>query len=248
MVRLLKYESLGNDFLVLLDPSGGQPVDGATARALCHRRRGVGADGLIRATTPGPPGPDLAMELYNADGSRAEISGNGLRCLARAAVDAGLHPGPELVIGTDAGERRAVVAAEGVRVDMGRADVAVTGGPHGTAVDLGNPHLVIRVADPGGADLAGLAAPHPEVNVHVYAPGPEPDAVTMRTWERGVGETEACGSGACAVALTAHRGGLAGPTVTVHHAGGDAVVELGGARITLSGPVEGVAAVEVPWP
>src|SRR5207253_4156844 len=94
------------------------PVDGALARALCDRHTGVGADGLIRVTA----GP--RMELYNADGGRAEMSGNGIRCLALALVDAGLEPGPEILIVTDAGPRRVRFHDDRtISVDMGVASV-----------------------------------------------------------------------------------------------------------------------------
>ncbi|HWD71023.1 MAG TPA: diaminopimelate epimerase, partial [Actinomycetota bacterium] len=105
VLRLTKHHGQGNDFLVLLDPDGRYPLDAATARFLCDRHRGVGADGVIRATRA-EPGDDCAvlrMELRNADGGTAEMSGNGVRCLAQAAVDAGLASGPELVIRTLAG-------------------------------------------------------------------------------------------------------------------------------------------------
>jgi diaminopimelate epimerase len=235
-MRLVKYHGLGNDFLILLDLDGRRPVDGTVARAVCDRHRGAGADGLIRAA----PGP--RMELFNADGSRAETSGNGLRCLARALGDAGLLGKPEVTIATDAGPRRAWLRDDGqVTVEMGTPTV------DGEAVNLGNPHVVVQVADPAGTDLARTAAAHPGVNVEVFAPGPGPDEVTMRVWERGVGETTACGSGACAVAAVAHRRGLiSGDRVTVHQPGGDVVVDLSDGAVVLTGPAEYVCDVEFP--
>src|SRR5205085_9711980 len=126
LMHLRKYHGLGNDFLVLVDPDGKQPVDGAVARAVCDRHRGAGADGLIRVTGHGVQGTQprepLTMELYNADGSRAETSGNGLRCLARAVVDAGIEDGPEVTVHTDAGRRRLALHDDGaVSVEMGTA-------------------------------------------------------------------------------------------------------------------------------
>src|SRR5437016_8463666 len=102
VLRLTKHHGQGNDFLVLLDPDGRQPLDATTARFLCDRRRGVGADGVIRATLvgPGDDGAALDMELRNADGGIAEMSGNGVRCLAQAAVDAGLASPPTFVVRT----------------------------------------------------------------------------------------------------------------------------------------------------
>ena len=122
-MRLTKHHGLGNDFLVLLDRSGDQPVDGELARAVCDRYRGIGADGLIRAFPPAPSEaadaepPDAVMELLNADGSRAEMSGNGIRCLVQALVlDGWVEPkvdGPtQVAVRTDAGLRTVVVHRE----------------------------------------------------------------------------------------------------------------------------------------
>ena len=247
-MKLEKYHGLGNDFLVLLDLDGLHLVDGATARALCDRHRGVGADGLIRVSA----GP--TMHLFNADGSRAEMSGNGIRCLALALVDAGLEPGPEITIATDAGPRRVVVGAgphdsgpdgRAISVDMGGATVE-PGPGRSLLVDMGNPHAVIEVQDPYDVDLGreyrrlGV-----DVNVEVVAAGPGADELTMRVWERGVGETQACGTGACAAAVAAHQWGVVGERVTVHQPGGALVVDLSGEQIVLTGPAAWICTVEV---
>ncbi len=260
-MRLAKYHGLGNDFLVLLDLDGRSPVDGVTARALCDRHRGVGADGLIRATG-GRPDADVAMELWNADGGRAETSGNGLRCLAKALVDAGVVRGPAMTIATDAGVRRAVVHDDGtVTVGMGTGRIvsnrAMTFHPkEGITdhrfVDMGNPHLVLAVAAPEQLDVEELGAGLQRLlseksNVEFVAPGPGADELTMRVWERGVGETQACGSGACAAAIAFRDLKEVGDRVTVHQPGGDVVVDLSDGAVTLTGPAELVATVEVPW-
>src|SRR5690606_41769138 len=103
-MRLTKHHGLGNDLLVLLDPDGTQAVTPDAAVALCHRHTGVGADGLL---VGGPPrnGADLTMVLLNADGSRAEMSGKGIRCLMQAALQHGMDTGPEVACTTDAGPR-----------------------------------------------------------------------------------------------------------------------------------------------
>ena len=273
-MRLAKYHGLGNDFLVLLDLEGRTTVDGATARALCDRHRGVGADGLIRATGAGPAGPgaaageagataaDVRMQLWNADGGRAETSGNGLRCLARALVDAGVVPGPALTIATGAGVRRAVVHDDGtVTVAMGRGRIVSNriltihpkeGVTDHRFVDMGNPHLVLAVAAPEQLDVEEFGAGLQRVlyeksNVEFVAPGPGADELTMRVWERGVGETQACGSGACAAAIAFRDLKEVGDRVTVHQPGGDVVVDLSDGAVTLTGPAELVATVEVPW-
>src|SRR6476660_3581455 len=105
-MQLTKHHGLGNDFLVLLDLDGTRAVSGATARALCDRHRGIGADGLLRVT-PGSPagvdGTDVTMQLFNADGGRAEMIGNGISCVAQAVSLAGIVDGPVITVATDAG-------------------------------------------------------------------------------------------------------------------------------------------------
>ena len=243
-MRLVKYHGLGNDFLILLDLDGRERVDAERARKLCDRHRGVGADGLIRVTA-GRDGADVSMQLWNADGSEAETSGNGLRCLARAVVDAGVRPGPELFVLTAAGRKQVTVEPDGrISVEMGAARVEeaiVSIGARAAHVDMGNPHLV--VLDDGHVDVTVLGPRHPDVNVEIISGAG--DELVMRVWERGVGETESCGTGACAAVAAAHEWGIAGTKVTVHQPGGDLEVRLGD-TITLTGPAEYVCTVEVP--
>ena len=259
-LTLTKHHGLGNDFLVLLDPGDRHPVGVELARRLCDRHRGVGADGLIRVG-PGRDGADVTMHLRNADGGVAETSGNGLRCLAQAVVDAGLVPGPDLTVATAAGVRRATVRAgqppgtATVRVEMGPAKVGPDQpqewpGRRVRAVDMGNPHLVLFGADPYEVDVPAIGAQVEAVhaggmNVEFVAAGPQPDELTMRVWERGVGETMACGSGACAAAAAAHDWDLVGPRVVVHQPGGAARVSLEDGTVLLTGPAQHVARVEV---
>jgi diaminopimelate epimerase len=246
MMRLEKYQALGNDFLILLDEAGARPLDEETVRVLCDRHLGVGADGVIRATRAGSNrGADAAMELRNSDGSPAETSGNGLRCLARAVVDAGWCEGPEISVLTEAGVKRLTLDGDQVTVDMGPAQVD-GGNGEGTLVDMGNPHLVIVVDDPATVDLDALGRRHPELNVEVIAPTFMPHSLAMRVHERGAGETLACGSGACAAVAAAYDLGLVGTRVVVYQPGGPAVVELFDETITLTGPAAHVASIEVP--
>ena len=122
-LSLTKYHGLGNDFLVLLDLQDRRPVDADLARFLCDRHRGVGADGLIRVTA-GTDGADVTMQLRNADGGPAEMSGNGIRCLAQAVLDAGVVPGPNLSVATAAGVRRLTLRGRGgPGTEIGRAHV-----------------------------------------------------------------------------------------------------------------------------
>ena len=259
-LALTKHHGLGNDFLVLLDLDGHHPVDAALARALCDRRRGVGADGVIRVTA-GTDGADVTMSLRNADGSLAEMSGNGIRCLAQAVVDAGVVAGPDLAVATAAGVRRLrLVGRDGpstvrVSVDMGPAKVGPDE-PQPTpdrgvrGVDMGNPHLVVRGPSFTTDDVVAMGTRLQElyaggVNVELVTVGPGLDELTMRVWERGVGETQACGTGACAAAAAVHEWGLVGPRVVVHQPGGDAEVELRADTVVLTGPAQRIARVEV---
>jgi diaminopimelate epimerase len=272
-VQLTKHHGLANDFLVILDEVNGRgmKVDGELAVRLCDRRRGVGADGLIHGATP-PPGADVdvVMHLFNADGSRAEMSGNGIRCLGQALTMARDVREAVLVVATDAGIRRLQVEDSAdqrtslVSVDMGPAGpgpeipamvfdrLAHDGPARSTSLataDLGNPHLVILVAGPDDVDLAKegpwLEQAFPDgVNVEFIA-WSAPDTIHLRVWERGAGITEACGTGACAAAHTAHEWGLVGDRVRVVMPGGAAEVELAD-TITLIGPAAHVATLELP--
>jgi diaminopimelate epimerase len=271
-LRLRKHHGLGNDFLVLVDLEDQWRVDAATARQICDRHTGVGADGLIRL---GPP-PRLAahdqagdaavvgtMELFNADGSLAETSGNGLRCLGQAIVMEKVVGGPEVWVATAAGPRRLLVAepdGDGVclvSVGMGvprieavaAAAYAAEPGARARYVDMGNPHLVVLVADAGSVDL-GVVGPtiearHPGgINVE-FANLHGPDRVRVRTWERGAGETLACGSGSCATAAALRGWGLVGDRVVLENPGGQLSVDLSGDEAVLTGPAQFVAMVEL---
>lgn len=259
-LHLTKHHGAGNDFLVLVDTSGSSPLDPVLVRSACDRRFGVGADGVIRIT-PGDGSADLGMELRNADGGVAEMSGNGMRCLAQAAVEAGLVPPTTFTVRTLAGVKSvdyrpgATEGAADASVDMGLAVLgpdqpgALTG-CSARLVDMGNPHLVILVPDVAevAVDEVGrrLQEEHPGgINVEFVALGPGPDAITLRVWERGVGETLACGSGSAAAAAAAQRWGLVGERVAVHNPGGTLLVQLAPDGIRLEGPVRKVASLVV---
>ncbi len=259
-LRLTKHHGAGNDFLILADLDHRYPLEPTAVRALCDRRFGVGADGVIRILA-GSAGADLTMELTNADGGPAEMSGNGMRCLAQAAVAAGLVQPPTFTVATPGGVRtveyRAGTAGAPAwaSVDMGVARLGPERAPvlteqQARLVDMGNPHLVLLVEDPGGLEVTELGTKlqgeFPEgVNVEFIALGPGPDALTLRVFERGVGETLACGTGSAASAAAAHDWGLVGTTVAVHNPGGTLRVELRRDGAVLSGPVAFVAGIEV---
>ncbi len=267
-VHLAKLHGTGNDFLVTT-----AALTAADAVALCDRFTGVGADGLL-LLGPGHDGADATMTLFNADGSVAEMSGNGARCLAWLARREGMGTPDRLVVDTGGGRRDldltldttgAVAAAV---CDMGAATfdpasipmvgetadnvsvdldgVAVGAG----AAGMGNPHLVVFVDDPATTDVTrhGARLEHDprfpnRVNVEfVRVDGP--DALTLRVWERGVGETQSCGTGACAAVAVAHRRGLVGESARVRVPGGELTVQLG-TTIRLGGPVVHVFDVEI---
>jgi len=265
-VHATKHEGAGNDFLVVLDPDDVIRLSVAQVRLLADRHRGVGADGVIRVG-PGRDGCDLSMELRNADGGEAEMSGNGIRCLAQAAVDAGLVTAPCFTVAT-AGGRRTVEYTPGApgwasaRVDMGPARL----GPdqpqefedrRARTVDLGNPHLVLLGPDTAAVDVAELgpklqAAFAGGVNVEWITLEGDADGplLDLRVWERGAGETLACGTGSVAAAAAARSWGVVGadPPVRVRNPGGMLEVTLGAdeqATTYLAGPVRKVADIDV---
>lgn len=262
-----KHHGAGNDFLVLLDGDDDGALSGAQVRALCDRRRGLGADGLLRVT-PGRAGTDLAMELTNADGGPAEMSGNGIRCLVQGAVDAGWVGPGSVTVATAAGVRTVdyrVGDRPGLglaRVDMGSAVLGPELAPgdrppelagplrHARTVDMGNPHIVLAggPVDDDMVRVVGRRLEHSvagRANVEFVWPTTEVDTLTLRVWERGVGPTLACGTGTCAAAAAAHAWGLVSSAVRVHNPGGTLEVELTAEGITLAGPTQWVADVDV---
>jgi diaminopimelate epimerase len=264
-LSLSKHHGLGNDFLVLFADDGDDAGLPALARRLCHRTRGIGADGLLVASAEDTF--DARMVLYNADGSRAEMSGNGIRCFAQAVAARRGDLAPQRIL-TDAGPRTVVLAPTEsphtvmASVDMG--EVADLPEPRGWAalganpdrpvahLGLGNPHTVVGVDDVAAVDLGALGARLAHVNLEIIEPGPERHAITMRVHERGAGITQACGTGAAAAAWAAARWGLVDAGVDellVHMDGGSAKVALhrpGPGRVTLTGPATYVGSIEVP--
>jgi diaminopimelate epimerase len=266
-LHLTKHHGAGNDFLVFLDADDLRPLSPAVVRGLCDRRRGIGADGVLRVRRGGT-GTALTMELTNADGTAAEMSGNGIRCLVQAAVAAG-WVGPGVVsVATDAGVRHvefSVGEEPGFgfgRVDMGPAtlgpDLApgsippevASGLRFAATVDMGNPHIVLfgLPVDDATVDSVGPRLERSSAegaNVEFVWPSSDSDTLTMRVWERGVGQTLACGTGSCAVVAAAHQRGLVGTVVRVANRGGILEVELRPEGIFLAGPTQKVADIIV---
>jgi diaminopimelate epimerase len=227
----------------------GEPWTSDLARAVCARATGVGADGLIVAVLEEP----VAMTLYNADGSVAEMSGNGARCLAAAVRRTTKSDRDELVVQTAAGVKTVRLLMKNETSGYGSVDMGeVTFGDEidgawGVA-NVGNPHVAVfddeAWSDVAREELAAkLAAQLGGANVE-FVSVIGPDHLSIRVIERGVGWTLACGTGSCAVAALARRAGLSGDSVTVDNPGGTLRVELSGASATLSGPVQFIADVE----
>jgi diaminopimelate epimerase len=261
-----------NDFVLLLDRESMLDLGPAEVRYLCDRRAGVGGDGLLRAVLAkhvegwDGDGSLWFMDYRNADGSLAEMCGNGARVFARFLADQGLASGPTVAIATRSGLREATLLPDGrVRVTMG--PVTVGGEPvqvsvgddrwDGVPVDVGNPHVVSFVDDLDRLSLTQAprwepAESYPSgVNLEfVRVVGPQ--HLAMRVHERGVGETRSCGTGTVAAAAAARsRGGPAdgGPvTYRVDVPGGTVEVELAGDEASLVGPAVLVAHGEVTVP
>jgi diaminopimelate epimerase len=271
-VEFTKGHGTQNDFVVLPDVDARLALTPAAVGALCDRRRGLGADGVLRVTTAGaalaagvfdriPEGvaaTDWYMDYRNADGSIAQMCGNGVRVFAHYLRASGLETRDEFVVGSLAGPRPVVLHAvdalnADVTVEMGKANqhgpgTATVGGREfaGVAVDVGNPHLACVDATLTTDELAALdvAAPvhfdhgqFPDgVNVEVLT-APADGAVSMRVHERGVGETRSCGTGtvAAAVAALAHQGATTG-ALRVRIPGGEVAVTITDATSYLRGP------------
>ena len=266
-MQATKHEGAGNDFLVVLDPDDAITLSVAQVRLLADRHRGIGADGIIRVG-PGRDGCDLSMDLRNADGSPAEMSGNGIRCLAQAAVDAGLVSPPRFTVSTPGGPRTVEYTAGDepgwahARVDMGPVRL----GPDQPqefddrrvrTVDVGNPHLVLLGPDTAAVDVAELgpklqAAFAGGINVEwITVTGDEEgELLDFRVFERGAGETLACGTGSVAAAAAARSWGVVAGAgaVRVRNPGGLLEVTLGSGAddpAHLAGPVRKVADVDI---
>jgi diaminopimelate epimerase len=267
---------IGNDF-VMVDCVNGEvpPVDPvALARKVCDRKFGVGADGLIYVEREGA---DLfRMRMWNPDGSESEMCGNGIRCVAKLLVDEGVVTEAEgrsgIPIETGAGRLVLEVLESGmVRVDMGKAwltrgEIGMTGpsdeqfvsqdiggGLNGSAVSMGNPHLVILVEDASKVDLnvLGPRLEHHELfpartNVH-FVQVVDRGHLIQRTWERGAGATLACGTGACASAVASFLNGGSDRNVEIDLPGGRLKIEYAeDGRVFMTGPAETVYDGESP--
>ena len=257
----VKMHGLGNDFVVFDARERALPLDDAHARAIADRHTGVGCDQLLVMERPKNPKADVFMRIRNADGDEVEACGNGTRCIAAALMhETGkrrvtIETVAGLLEASDAGPAR-------VTVDMGPArllwreiplarecdtlHVPLTLGPLAdpVATNMGNPHATFFVPDAEAVDIATLGR---ELERHPMFPERAnigvvsligPDRLRFRVWERGVGITIACGTGACAAGVAAARRGLTGRKVTVVADGGPLEIEWrGDGHVLMTGPV-----------
>ena len=266
-LELTKHHGLGNDFLVALalpDRHAASLDLAAIAVDVCDRRLGIGADGLLVASKA--VGYAAQMTLFNADGSRAEMSGNGIRCFAQAIATRDGSLAPQNIL-TDAGPRLVELFATDqpnvieASVDMGQ--VLPIGAPQGwdqvgcdqarpvMHLSVGNPHTVVAVDDIDGVDLLSLGQLVPGTNLEIVEPCADPTSIRMRVHERGAGITQACGTGACASAVAAMAWGLVPAStqeITVQMDGGRARVRVdhpSSGRVTLIGPSAYVGTITI---
>lgn len=252
-VEFVKGHGTKNDFVLLPDRDNQITLTAELVRTLADRRAGIGGDGVIRVGT-GSAG-QFVMDYWNSDGSLAEMCGNGARVFARFLVDAGWASPGSLEFQTRGGVRTAELDTTGeVTVDLGEVRVAGTGSAivagqefSGIRADVGNPHLVVAVDDPATIDLASAPVIDPQqfpegVNVEFVRADAE-NALTLRVFERGAGETQSCGTGTAAAAAVHLAGaGRDSGQVLVNVPGGTVVVTLretgrpGCFRAALTGP------------
>jgi diaminopimelate epimerase len=227
----------GNDFIVV---DGPVELTADRVRDLCDRRRGVGADGILVIGVP--DGRRWPVILHNADGSVGESCGNGARCVGRYLLDR--HGGDAVVLAFSGGDVTARRDGTGIAVGLARPTEPrpiPLDGHRAYRVSVGNPHIVVFVDDPASVDLAPLAANARsrggDANVGA-ARIVAPDAIVLRVDERGVGETLACGTGACAAVAASRCERDMAETVTVRVRGGELRVQQGATAFDLSGPTE----------
>lgn len=276
-----KLHGCGNDYL-FVDCTKGSPLPGspempAISRYVSNRRTGVGSDGVILICSDRIA--DFRMEMYNADGSRGQMCGNGIRSLGKYVYDHGLTASRHLQIATDCGIKKLDLELDGgkvhrVRVEMGKAildgrqipvdaDGQVIDRPFEaagrtwkiTCVSMGNPHCVTFDVDPESLEIEQVGPKfehHPFFPERVNTEFVRVDSrreLTMRVWERGSGETFACGTGACAVLVAAVLTGRADPHATVHLRGGDLEIEYhDDASVVMTGPTVEVFSASIPVP
>jgi len=264
MIEFTKMHGLGNDFVVIDAISQQLALDGATLRTLADRRFGVGCDQILFVEPPRNPSTEFYYRIVNADGSEVEQCGNGARCFARFVHDRGLTDSREIAVGTAGGDIRLYLEEDDrVRVNMGPPRLHPNEIPFVAerqavtydievgdrqlevgAVSMGNPHALLLVDDTATADVAQLG---PQIGRHARFPQRTnagfmavraSDHIDLRVFERGAGETLACGTGACAAVVHGRVRGLLDERVRVSLPGGDLVVSWAGNQqpVWMTGP------------
>ncbi len=271
-LKFTKMHGLGNDFVVIDAIHQQVDLSPEQIRRLADRRFGIGCDQLLLVEPPRLPKTDFHYRIFNADGSEVEQCGNGARCFARFVREKGLTDKDVIDVGTAAGPIRLFIVREFVRVNMGapvfeperipfkaehvsptyalqveKAVISIS------ALSMGNPHAVLQVNDVAEApvETLGPLIEHHErfperTNVGFMAVR-NAGEIDLRVWERGAGETLACGTGACAAVVAGRLRGLLDERVTVHLPGGDLVVSWtgGDAPVWMTGPAETVFEGEI---
>jgi diaminopimelate epimerase len=279
-LHFTKMHGLGNDYVYISVFDRAVDDAAALARAISDRHRGVGSDGLILLAPATDPAAHVRMIMYNSDGSRAQMCGNGIRCLAKLALERGIAHANPLYVQTDSGVLAVEVLSPpgervaAVRVDMGCPRLAPADMPVAlagerivghvidvggralamTCASMGNPHAVFFVPDVASIPLTtwGPAVEcHPlfpeRTNAH-FVQVVDRQRVRMRTWERGAGATQACGTGASAVLVAAVLNGLTERRIVAQLPGGELILEwpteIG--HVLMTGPAEEV--FDGDWP
>jgi len=256
-VKFIKAHATENDFVVLIDVEDQLDVTPEQVAFLCDRRAGVGGDGLLRVVRRGGADGMWFMDYRNADGTIAEMCGNGIRAFAHVLVAEGLENATEFDVDTRAGVKHIrVISADCadaiVSVGMGRVEVtgvstAAMGEAQfaGIGVDVGNPHLACVIPGMTSSDLADMEFVAPEFDPEFFPKGVNVEVLTeldqggvhMRVWERGVGETRSCGTGTVAAAQAALAdAGIENGSVIVNVPGGAVEVVLEDGEATMTGP------------
>lgn len=265
-IPFIKMQGIGNDYVYIDEKVCSVSDPSALSIQLSNRHTGIGSDGLILI---GPSeSADARMQMWNADGSQAQMCGNGIRCVAKYLADSGQVSTNTFTIETLGGVKNIEVHRQGgdvkqVSVDMGlpgldRADIPMVGPPGRvieeeleqsgerwqiTAVSMGNPHIVVFVDDPRSypvESVGPILESHPSfpqrTNVH-FAQIIHSQEIRMRAWERGSGETQACGTGACAVLVAGALTQRTERQAKIHLPGGELQIEwLPSGRIRMTGP------------
>lgn len=235
-MHFTKMHGLGNDYLYVY---GEVPSDVANLSIrLSDRHFGAGSDGMIFITPAASPAADFTMRIFNADGSEAKMCGNGIRCVARYVRERGYTDRDELTVETLSGIKKILIDGEFVTVDMGKAevseDILLDVGLTCTPVSVGNPHAVTFTDN---VELVLLRDIGPKIECNAAFPGRVnaefveiigENELRMRVWERGSGETQACGTGACASAAAAVAKGFcrADEPIKVHLDGGELEITI----------------------